>query len=479
MNRLRTRLLISYIGIVLITLIFTALLLVLLLRNRPIPPGPILIRLAGINRVINERPNAAALLFEAQPEQTEQGLDRLASRSQARIIAGTAQDGIIYDSQGTLTGNATNFIQDRRPLGQRPGLYEGRFWEDGNEWLVVGQHIPTRRGEAQLISAEMRPASSWAEVIRIFGTDMLRPLLQAGLIALLLAAVLAWLSSRWISQPLDNLSQGAQAITGGDYHARVQPQGPEEVQTVGAAFNQMAAQVQATQTAQQDFLANISHDLRTPLTSIQGFSQAIIDGTSQNPVHHAQIIYDEAHRLNRLVGQLNDLSRVQAGHFTMKHAPINLGRIAERVVEQLTPKAQNKGNRLKMDIQPVPDIIGDGDRLAQVITNLIDNAIKFTPTGGTIQVAARPQEGGLTLTISDSGLGIPADDLPRIFERFYSVDKARGPERGSGLGLAITAEIVRVHGGRINVASDGPNQGTMFTCWFPALGMTTITRKKQ
>ncbi len=126
----------------------------------------------------------------------------------------------------------------------------------------------------------------------------------------------------------------------------------------------------------------------------------------------------------------------------------------------------------------MPDISGDGDRLAQIITNLIDNALAFTPEGGTVRVATRPADGGVELSVSDTGQGIPQEDLPRIFERFYQVDKSRGPRRGTGLGLAITTEIVQAHGGRISATSGGIGQGATFTVWFPALDMTTVIRRR-
>ena len=127
--------------------------------------------------------------------------------------------------------------------------------------------------------------------------------------------------------------------------------------------------------------------------------------------------------------------------------------------------------QLVRDIQPAPEVTGDGDRLAQVLTNLIDNALKFTPRGGAVRVAVHPAQGGVLVEVTDTGQGIPAADLPRIFERFYQVDKARGPRRGTGLGLAITAEIVRAHGGRIQAASGGPGKGTTITVWLPAIGV--------
>ncbi|MGL4650919.1 MAG: sensor histidine kinase, partial [Caldilineaceae bacterium] len=225
--------------------------------------------------------------------------------------------------------------------------------------------------------------------------------------------------------------------------------------------------VQSEQRAQQDFLANVTHDLKTPLTSIQGYSQAIVDGAAGDPVRAAGIIYDEASRLNRLVIELTDLARLQSGRFSMHLQPINLSQLTDAVGQRLAIVAREKGVQFTVQTGPVPTVQGDGDRLAQVLTNLISNAIKYTPKGGAVRVNTSAQQNGVVLTVSDTGVGIPEDELPRIFERFYQVDKARGPRRGSGLGLAIVAEIVHAHSGTIRASSGGEGQGAIFTVWLP------------
>ena len=259
---------------------------------------------------------------------------------------------------------------------------EGSFVQDGQEWLFVGDRIQTRQADALLLFAAPRPESPWREVLRLFGTSVLIPLLEAGAAGLVVALVMAWLTSQGILRGLFGLRQAAGEVAAGHYEERVPVSGPDEVRDVAAAFNNMAAQVQATQLAQQDFLANVSHDLRTPLTSIQGFSQAIIDGTSKDPAYHARIIHDEAGRLNRLVGELLDLARISSGRLSLQHNRVDVGAIAGAVAERLAIKARQAGVQLVRDIQPAPEVTGDGDRLAQVLTNLIDNALKFTPQGG-------------------------------------------------------------------------------------------------
>jgi signal transduction histidine kinase len=204
------------------------------------------------------------------------------------------------------------------------------------------------------------------------------------------------------------------------------------------------------------------------LTSIQGYSQAIMDGTAKDPKQAAAVIHDEAGRLNRMVIELTDLERLQAGRLSMRTSAVDMSQIAQAIGQRLHVVAEKKDIELQIDAPSMPEIAGDGDRLAQVMMNLISNAIKYTPARGHVWVSTRINGGGVEVVVRDDGIGIPRNDLPRIFERFYQVDKTRGPRRGTGLGLAITHEIVQAHGGRINAHSDGPGQGTMFTVWLPS-----------
>ena len=221
-------------------------------------------------------------------------------------------------------------------------------------------------------------------------------------------------------------------------------------------------------------MANVSHDLKTPLTSIQGYSQAIIDGTEKKPEHAAEIIHDEAGRLNRMVIELTDLARIQAGQLSMQMTTIDIGQIVYSVANRLAVVAENKQIELKVDTLQLPPILGDGDRLVQSLDNLIGNAIKYTHSGGTVEIQTTSNKDNIEISIHDTGIGLSQSDLPRIFERFYQVDKARGPSRGTGLGLAITNEIIQAHGGHITVQSM-EKRGTTFKVFLPRNNADTIT----
>jgi signal transduction histidine kinase len=266
-------------------------------------------------------------------------------------------------------------------------------------------------------------------------------------------------------------------VAEGHYQQSIPISGPVEVRAVAQAFNSMSEKVRTEQQSQQDFLANVSHDLKTPLTSIQGYSQAIIDGIG-SPQQAAQIIREESERLNRMVVELTDLTRLQAGRLSMQTAAIDLGQLTTAVTQRLAIMAREKGVELDVSAPSMPEIAGDGDRLVQVVTNLVSNAIKFTPAGGKVTVRTQVRRGGVELSVEDTGQGIPEAELARIFERFYQVDKARGPQRGTGLGLAIVHEIIQAHGGTITVASAGENRGATFTVWLPSPDLSTLVRRR-
>jgi signal transduction histidine kinase len=239
--------------------------------------------------------------------------------------------------------------------------------------------------------------------------------------------------------------------------------------------------VQAAQQAQRDFVANVSHELKTPLTSIQGFAQAMLDGAAASPEalrQSAHVIFDEAGRMRRLVEELLDLARLDAAG-ALRREPIDLALILAAVADRFGPRALEQQVALRTDIALLPAMVGDGDRLAQVFTNLVDNALKHTAPGGSVTLTAASAPGGVEAAVRDSGSGIPSEDLTRIFERFYQVDKSRARSGGAGLGLAITKGIVEAHGGQISVHS-AVGAGTAFRVFLPAARAddSTVARRR-
>ncbi len=244
--------------------------------------------------------------------------------------------------------------------------------------------------------------------------------------------------------------------------------------------------VRRLETVRKDFVANVSHELRTPLTSIRGYVEALQDGGKDDPETTTQflaIIATQSERLNLILDDLLQLSRIESGQMAFKREPVNLRSVIERSVAIVRPLADKKQHQVGTTVaDELPPVLGDEDRLVQVLTNLLDNAVKYTPPGGSIAVAAQaiapPGEapGGtpsVEISVQDTGLGIPEADRPRVFERFYRVDKARSRELGgTGLGLAIVKHLVEQHGGQVWVEARQPS-GSRFVVRLPAGGRTS------
>ncbi len=497
---LRLRLLASYLILLVVALSVIAGALILIIGNRPAPPEPTYERLAALTQGLNIREFIVDVALDSNLEfiqdEIPEFLDTFAesrnvrtlhirvTQSSATVMYDSAN---IYQSEDVIQIFADTYFDERlgnvliRGVEQ---IYGGFADPDGSEWLYGGVVIlPSRRQTTRTpannmwILAEPRPKVSLQETLSDFGNALAPPLIQAGIVGIVFAVILAAWISRTIAKPLQQVALAATDVAKGDYGVHVPVSGPPEVRALAESFNQMTAEVRASHTAQRDFLGNVSHDLKTPLTSIQGYSQAIIDGAAKDPKDAAQIIYEEAGRLNRMVVELTDLVRLEAGRLSMKSEAIDMAQLTDGVVQSLKVVSEKQGIKLESHTQPMPHIAGDGDRLAQVLTNLVSNALKFTPKGGTVQVVAQFKHQGVNLTIRDTGIGIPPEDLSRVFERFYQVDKARGPQRGTGLGLAITQEIIEAHGGTISVHSEGANRGTTFRIWLPSPQMSTIISK--
>jgi signal transduction histidine kinase len=296
----------------------------------------------------------------------------------------------------------------------------------------------------------------------------------AGAIALALSVVVAALIAYSITRPLDRIAQAAEEVAAGNYDQVLDISDPVEVARLATSFTTMAHRVKTTLQSQQDLVANVSHELKTPLTSIQGFSQALLDGTASDQVAReraASIIHDEAGRMRRLVDDLLDLARLESGQTTFAREPVDVEELLRSTTDRFVPRAEQVGVSLTIEVAPsLPPVVGDADRLGQVFGNLLDNALKHArgvSEKGKVVLQAERQEDKVICSVSDNGPGIPAEDLSRVFERFYQVDKARVRRKsGAGLGLSIAHEIVQAHGGQIS-AESVEELGTRFSVELP------------
>ena len=267
---------------------------------------------------------------------------------------------------------------------------------------------------------------------------------------------------RRITRPMSNLIEAARKIESGDYSARVPEWGSQDIRSVARAFNSMSERLKTIDEQRRNFMADVTHELRTPLSVIRGQAEAISDGVYPADAAHLAPILDATQTLDRLVEDLRTLVQTDAGNLVLHKEPTDLGELAKETVESFQSPAAAAGISLTTEVaDDLPPIEVDPARIRQVIGNLLSNAIRHTPSGGAVKVAVSSASDQVTITVSDTGEGIPADLLPHVFERF-----AKGPNStGSGLGLAIAHDIVAAHGGQIQIENTGSG-GTMITLAF-------------
>lgn len=300
-----------------------------------------------------------------------------------------------------------------------------------------------------------------------------RSVLASSLIVGTLAALAGVLVARRLTAPLRDLTRSTAAIAAGKPAAPVEVRGDDELAELSRAFNAMAADLAAAEASRRQLLADVAHELRTPLSILQGGLEAILDGLQPASPERLERLHAQTKLLARLVSDVRDLSLAQAGVLPLHLREVSLYDLASSAVDALGPLAAERGIALSIEGSPVPPLSGDPDRLSQVLLNLLDNALRHTPAGGSVTVQVGIAEGQARLVVRDTGPGIPLEALPRIFDHFYRVDVSRARATGgTGLGLAVVKHLVEAHGGRVSVTSD-PGHGAELTVTLPFAGPQT------
>ena len=293
-------------------------------------------------------------------------------------------------------------------------------------------------------------------------TPYIEALLIGGFVGMTLAAAVAFLLARRIAQPVGRVAAAARRLPGGEMPEPLPVQGPTELRTLAESFNDTAVQLERARTAERQFLLSVSHELKTPLTAIRGYNEALRDG-AVSIEETTETIAQEAWRLERLIGDLLDLARMNKSEFSVHARPIDLAAAAAETVRRYEPAARRFEVELEARVDGVAPATGDSDRVLQLLGNLVENALRITPPGGRVCVAARPGE----VTVEDTGLKLRPEELPHAFERFYLHERyGREREVGTGLGLAIVKELAEGMGGSVSVESE-PGRGTRFTVHLP------------
>lgn len=394
-------------------------------------------------------------------------VDAAAEEHHLRILLVDRDEGTVAaDSADELTNELVVVPQPVRgsieqPVAGQPYV-SWRAEDDGPAGgLTLITALPSRVGFAPPRGAEQYwlvlavPDST----IRGAWRDLLPALLLSALIALPIAVALALLLSAYVTRPLHQLTVASQRMAGGDYDVRVNVDRSDEVGRLAQAFSTMARRVGETHTQMRQLVANVSHDLKTPLTSILGFGQALRDGRAtgdDDARRMGGVIYDEAARLTQRLNDLLFLSQIESGQALLDRDDIDLKRLVEQAVERVAPAVAERNVALDVDLADGITVGADGPKLERAVENLLDNARKYTPAGGELHVRtyAEPSPAAVCIEVANTNRDVTQDELPRLFERFYRRDRARGQAEadGSGLGLAIARDLVQLHGGSLEAA---------------------------
>lgn len=306
----------------------------------------------------------------------------------------------------------------------------------------------------------------------IFTLAMMQALTISSGAAVTVAIIVSLVASRQIVQPIDHLLQITHRIAAGHYAERAPLIGDRELTRLAAQFNMMAEALERAEQRRIALIGDVAHELRTPLATIAGYVEGILDGVVETDEATWALVLDEVNRLRRLTDDLQQLSRVESRQITLAPTLVDPVYLIEAAVTRLTPQFAAKNIELHVNTEPrLPPVWADSDRILQVLINLLGNALQYTPDGGRVVIGAENTGEAIRFWVQDSGVGIAAEHLPHLFERFYRVDKSRTRATGgAGIGLTICKGLVEMHGGQIWATSAGPGCGATFYFTLPLYG---------
>ena len=395
-----------------------------------------------------------------------------------RISFQTERELVVVDADGHMVGDSRE-----RSRGRRNDRDRGRFFFDQHDFDEHNDHnlrLPPPEHFAPIVSdgvnvgsvavsARVRgslvpilpaavdgmPTPGAEPPLTLFAESVKKSLTLAGLVAGLVGIFLVLLFSRRVLGSIGNLTDAARRLGRGDLSSRAEVRGNDEIAELGQAFNAMADALEASERQRRTLVADVAHELRTPLANIQGHVEAMQDGLLEPDVTTLETVHQQSLYLNRLVDDLRLLAETEARELRLRLEPEAIADIVERVASSFQPRAEAASVRLSTEVGDVlPRISLDRVRIEQVVGNLVDNAIRHTPSGGEVSLSATRHGDGVRVEVVDTGPGIPPDALPRVFDRLYRADPSRDRDTGgSGLGLTIARQLVEAHGGTIWVES--------------------------
>lgn len=429
----------------------------------------------------------AALVALFSLRNTTSAFDQFRLTQSLDIFRETAQS--YYEETGSWQGIGNPQRRPRNSNGPSNGL-PPHVLADAQGRVVIpfppyrpGQSLPANvlaRGDAIVVDG-VRVGTVFnvgtpgrTEQDTLFLAQLSRALIWAALGATLFALILGLGLARTFTRPLVALTHAARRIAGGDFGQSVPVESQDEIGQLAGAFNQMSSQLAQSARLRRQMTADIAHELRSPLSVLMGYTESLSDGVLQPTDAILRAMHAESRLLSHLVDDLRILSLADAGELTLNRTLTPVAELLERAAASHRPKAQAKGIHLHLEISPhLPAIFLDPERCLQVLGNLLGNAIRYTPVGGAISVRGLMAGDRVLLQVADTGQGIPPDQLPHIFDRFYRADSARTiSEAESGLGLSIAKSLVELHGGSLT-AESVLGQGTVMSVWLPFGGVNS------
>lgn len=427
--------------------------------------------LAGHARLVQDRVETE--LTRGDPTHLMSLCDQISRQIGARITLIGRDGKVVVDSfSGGDAELAPAAHHSRVPSGRGCMLCHAEAASVGSQEQTVAISDATGRVTAARISASTFDQARVASKIR-------RMVLATTVVAMFLAILLALRFSQQLSAPIIRMSGMASEIAEGNFQQRIEVRGRDELSRLASSFNLMADRLRTTisniaheRDSLREFISNASHQLRTPVAAVRALVDVLREAEHDEPQVREEFLASLDEEVDRLTTRLNEILDVQKFEADLEHRrrrPIELSRVARQVLAELYPAANRRSIRISHDIPEGLIVLGEEQQLEQVLANLLDNAIQYTPEGGAVVVTARRGYDYVSTTVADSGMGIDAEDLPRIFDRFYRGERARHTQpNGTGLGLNIVKEIVEAHGGRIRVESE-PGKGARFTFTLPTV----------
>ena len=370
------------------------------------------------------------------------------------------------DKDGLVVGEGRAVPSGAVQQVKKTGYYSGIGWLDNlleGESYIVGARCLDSAGDLQALVF----VSASSDAVNGMLNHVMQSFFIIVAISMAVVLLMAYVTSSRMTRPLKTMANAAKEFASGDFSIRVPEDNRcDEIDELAVSFNNMASDLEQLEELTRGFIGNVSHEFKTPMTTIGGFVDGMLDGTIPEDQRdkYLHVISEEVHRLSRMVMRMLDAAKIQSGELLLVSAPFDFSEMASQIILSFEQKLDGKHVNVDVEFDDQLIVMGDRDHVFRAVYNLIDNAVKFIDEGGNLTLRARSEQGMCTFFVRNTGGGIPAEDIPHIFDRFYKADPSRSRDRtGAGLGLYIVKNIINLHGGDISVRSDGGETEFAFT----------------